>query len=169
MDDQAVALVTADTYRIAAIEQLRTFAQIINLPLEVVFDSREFSKALAAHGHQDLVLVDTAGRSPRDEEKLAELKRLLEVDHPVETLLVTAATTKLPDLRLILERFRTLGLDGLVVTKLDETQSIGPVLELLWESHLPVRYLTNGQNVPDDLMRGTDTVLTRALAELLFR
>ncbi|HYE78145.1 MAG TPA: flagellar biosynthesis protein FlhF [bacterium] len=169
LDNQAVALVTADTYRIAAIDQLKTFAQIINLPLEVVFDPKEFAKAIEVHGHQDVVLVDSAGRSPRDEAKLAELKRFLEISHPVEALLVMAATTKGPDLRLILDRFRPAGLEGLVITKLDETTAVGPVVELLWDTGLPVRYLTNGQNVPDDLIRGDQESLMRHLGELLLR
>ncbi|MCG3153340.1 MAG: Signal recognition particle receptor FtsY [bacterium] len=169
VDEQQVALITADTYRIAAIDQLRTFAQIINLPLEVVFDPLEFSKALGLHEQAQVVLVDTAGRSPKDELRLGELKRFLSVEHPVETLLVVTATTKAPDLRLILDRFGALGLDGLIVTKLDETIAIGPILELLWERQLPVRFLANGQNVPDDLVRGDEASLVRVLAEQLVR
>lgn len=169
VDEQQVALITADTYRIAAIDQLRTFAQIINLPLEVVFDPLEFSKALGLHEQAQVVLVDTAGRSPKDELRLGELRRFLSVEHPVETLLVVTATTKAPDLRLILDRFGALGLDGLIVTKLDETIAIGPIFELLWERQLPVRFLANGQNVPDDLVRGDEASLVRVLAEQLVR
>jgi len=169
VDEQQVALVTADTYRIAAIEQLRTFAQIINLPLEVVFDPNEFRKALGMHGEAQVVLVDTAGRSPKDEVRLAELKRFLEIDYPVETLLVVTATTKAPDLRLILDRFGELGLDGLIITKLDETSAVGPIIQLLWETRLAVKFLANGQNVPDDLVRADESVLLTRLAEQLVR
>lgn len=168
LDEQQVALVTADTYRIAAIDQLRTFAQIISLPLEVVFDPAEFQAALRLHGEVDVVLVDTAGRSPKDEARLAELKRFLQIEHPVETILVMAATTQPGDLRLIHERFRTAGIDGLIVTKLDESSALGGVLELLWDTHLPLVCLTNGQNVPDDLVRGTPAELVRRLVEQLF-
>lgn len=167
VDDKQVALITADTYRIGAIDQLRTFSQIINLPLEVVFDPTEFSKALALNEGVQVVLVDTAGRSPKDELRLTELRRFLEIDHPVETLLVVTATTKAPDLRLILDRFGALGLDGLIVTKLDETVAIGPIIELLWDTQLPVRFLANGQNVPDDLVRADEAGLLHRLAEQL--
>ncbi|MEO7995359.1 MAG: flagellar biosynthesis protein FlhF, partial [bacterium] len=167
LKDKKVALITADTYRIAAIDQLRTFAQIIDLPLDVVFEPAEFQQALAQHGRQDVVLVDTAGRSPQDEVRLAELKRFLETTTPVEVLLVMSATTKGPDLRLVLERFSTIGLNGIIITKLDETVSLGPVVELLWDRHLSLKWMTNGQNVPDDLISESEGQLLKRLATAL--
>lgn len=148
---QRVALITADTYRIAAVEQLRRYAEILRLPLEVVFTPDDLSGALARHEGADLVLMDTAGRSPAQGLHLAELRNLLARCPEAQTVLVVSATTKTDDLERVFERFAPLQPNQLVFTKLDETTTPGSVLNLVERTKMPVGYLTNGQNVPDDL------------------
>jgi flagellar biosynthesis protein FlhF len=146
-----VALITVDTYRIAAVEQLRTYADIIDLPMEVVATPKEMRAAIQKFRDMELILIDTAGRSPRDEVKIHELKSFLadaQVDE-VHLVLSTVASTR--SLRETAERFQTVGTTSLLLTKIDEATVLGPVFELLRSTGLPVSYITNGQNVPDDI------------------
>lgn len=149
--EKRVALVTADTYRIAAVDQLKRYAEILRLPLEVVFTPEDLSAALVRQREADLVLVDTAGRSPRQGLHLAELRSLLANCPEIQTVLVVSATTKPDDLEQVYERFRPLAPDQLLFTKLDETASVGSLINLVERAQMPVGYVTTGQNVPDDL------------------
>ncbi|MDI3521891.1 MAG: flagellar biosynthesis protein FlhF [Bacillota bacterium] len=158
-----VALVTADTYRIAAVEQLKRYAEILRLPLEVVFTPEDLPAALARQKEADLILVDTAGRSPAQGMHLAELRSFLARCPEVQTVLVLSATTKSADLDQVFERFSALAPDQLVFTKLDETTSAGSLLNLIERARMPVGYVTNGQNVPDDL----ELARPERLAELI--
>ncbi|NLG85988.1 MAG: flagellar biosynthesis protein FlhF [Firmicutes bacterium] len=146
-----VALVTTDTYRIAAVEQLKRYADILHIPLEVVYAPDDLHVALARHQEADLILVDTAGRSPQQKLHLAELKNLLMAVPDIQTVLVVSATTKSEDLDLIYEQFCTLAPSQMVLTKIDETKTAGVILDLVNRARLPVSFVTNGQNVPDDL------------------
>ncbi len=146
-----VGLITVDTYRIAAVEQLRTYADIINLPMHVVSTPREMRSALAQMADMDLVLMDTAGRSPRDEVKIHELKAFLGEAQADEVHLVLSSVAGASTLARTAERFALVGATALVLTKLDETTGLGNLLSLVRSSGLPLSYLTNGQNVPDDI------------------
>ncbi len=148
---QRVALVTLDTYRIAAAEQLRTYAEIMGLPVSVCFSSDELRAAVAREQGADLILIDTAGRSQRNTEQMRELQESLAALPGLEVHLVVSATTRFNDLMEILERFRPIGYDALVVTKLDETSTYGLLYNAARLSGRPVAYLSTGQNVPDDL------------------
>lgn len=146
-----VGLVTVDTYRIAAVEQLRTYAEIIGLPLAVVGAPSEMRSAIESLGDVDLVLIDTAGRSPRDEVKVRELSEFLAQARPDEVHLVLSATSTERSLRAAVERFALVHADRLILTKLDEADGLGGALAVIAQAGLPVSYLTTGQSVPDDI------------------
>jgi flagellar biosynthesis protein FlhF len=144
-------LVTVDTYRIAAVEQLRTYAEIIDLPLAVANAPGEMTRAIDELGDVDIVLIDTAGRSPRDEVKIRELADFLAEARPDEVHLVLSAVAGERSLRAAVERFSPVGADRLILTKLDEADGLGGVLAVLGQADRPVSYLTTGQAVPDDI------------------
>lgn len=146
-----VALITADTYRIAATDQLRVYANIIGLPLRIVNDALEMREALDAFQEYDLVLMDTAGGSQFNREQIQELKGMLDVAQPDDVLLVMAANTQLEDLRNVMSNFRCLNPTSLLFTKLDETRRFGTFFNVAVESQLPMSYLSIGQKVPDDI------------------
>jgi flagellar biosynthesis protein FlhF len=146
-----VTLVTNDTYRIAAIEQVRAFAEIMGIGLQVLFAPEETAEVLRGCEGDDVVLVDTAGRSQQNAKHMEELERILGALGPDETHLVLSATTKDADLREAVERFRGLGVNRLVFTKLDETSVLGNVFNTVNLSGIPVSYFTFGQSVPEDI------------------
>ena len=150
-EKRRVGLITVDTYRIAAVEQLRTYADIIDLPMQVVSTPREMREAVRRMDDLDLVLLDTAGRSPKDEVKIQELRAFLTEADADEVHLVLSAVASDRTLQQTAERFATVGTTALILTKLDEAPSLGHALPLLRGSRLPLSYLTNGQNVPDDI------------------
>jgi len=149
--ERRVGLITLDTFRIGAVEQLKTYANITGVPLRVALDAAGFSDAMAQFSDRDIVLVDTAGQSPRDEESLAELLTLFPPGVAVEVHLVLSVTTRSRDLERILRHYAPVKASRLLLTKLDETSCHGPLFGLPVTSRLPLSYLTTGQNVPDDL------------------
>ncbi len=151
-ENAKVALITSDTYRIAAVEQLRTYASILGIPLSVVYTKEELEEEKEKYADYDVVLIDTAGRSHRNEEQKQDL---LELIHAVEedkrdVFLVLIATTKYKDLVRITESYRIMEDYGIVFTKLDETTCIGNILNTKLMTNAPLSYTTWGQNVPDD-------------------
>lgn len=148
-----VGFITADTYRISAIEQLRTYATILNVPLEVVQSPGDVQRAMQRLEHCDLILMDTAGRNYLNELFVAELHSLLAPSDVSETYLVLSLTSKVQDMKRITEHFSKYNLDKLIFTKLDETETTGAIFNLLNEYPLKVSFMTNGQNVPDDLLQ----------------
>ena len=159
------ALITADTYRISAVEQLKKYAEILGLPVEVVYSAADLKKAIARHRSKDFVLVDTAGRSQYNEFQMEELTSLLAAYARMEKHLVVSATTKEQDAVQIIERFAPCKPDCIIFTKMDETQTFGMVPNLLANRGLPLSFLSNGQSVPDDIIPAT----AERLAELLLR
>jgi flagellar biosynthesis protein FlhF len=162
-EKRRVGLITVDTYRVAAVEQLRTYADIIDLPMEVVATPREMREAVARMSHLDLVLMDTAGRSPRDEVKIQELKSMLAEAKPDDVHLVLSSTAGAKSLTAAAERFADVGTTALLLTKIDEATSLGHLVTLLRACRLPVSYLTDGQNVPDDIQTADRRRLAYAL------
>ncbi len=158
-----VGLITVDTYRIAAVEQLRTYAEIIDLPMEVVSTPREMREAVAKMKDFDLVLMDTAGRSPRDEVRIRELRTMLAEAEPNEVHLVLSAAASARSLVAAAEKFIPVGVTAAIVTKIDEATALGNVLSLARRCNLPFSYLTDGQNVPDDI----NVAEARTLAQLI--
>ena len=146
-----VGLITVDTYRIAAVEQLRTYADIIDLPMQVVSTPREMREAVRRLDGLDLILMDTAGRSPRDDIKIQELKSLLTEAGADEVHLVLSSVAGAKTLATTAQRFAGIGTTALILTKLDEATGLGNLLPLLRAAKLPLSYVTDGQNVPDDI------------------
>ena len=152
-----VGLITMDTFRIAAVEQLRTYARIIGLPLKVVNTSGELNEALAAFKRDgvDAVLIDTAGRSQRAHEKIGELSEILEAADPHEVHLVLSSTANQKVLLEIVERFSRIEVDRIIFTKLDETVTCGVLLNVARRVGKRVSYLTTGQEVPHQIEAGS--------------
>jgi flagellar biosynthesis protein FlhF len=160
-----VALITTDTYRIAAPEQLRVYANIIGLPMTVADDPAAVRKAVQEYRDYDLVLIDTAGGSQFNLEQINELKLVLQAAQPHETVLTVSAGTPLEDMRNVLRNFLCLDPTAMMFTKVDETRQYGAMLSLLWESGLPLSYLSVGQNVPDDITVATGGKLAQLIAQ----
>ena len=150
-EKRRVGLITVDTYRIAAVEQLRTYADIIDLPMHVVSTPREMRETVERMSHLDLILLDTAGRSPKDEVRIQELKVFLDEAAADEVHLVLSSVAASRTLEQTAEQFAAIGATSLILTKLDEANGLGNVLPVLRSSGLPLSYLTDGQNVPDDI------------------
>ncbi|MDF2939283.1 MAG: flagellar biosynthesis regulator FlhF [Paenibacillaceae bacterium] len=145
-----VGFITSDTYRIAAVEQLKTYATILGIPLEVVFSPQDLKKAFDNLKDCDIVFMDTAGRNFRNEMYVSELNALLQGGPRSETFLVLSLTMKYKDMKAVAENFSRFMLDKVLLTKKDETETFGPILNLLHEYPLALSYMTTGQNVPDD-------------------
>ena len=148
-----VALITSDTYRIAAVEQLKTYANILGIPLKVVCSSDEMGKTMEELKEYDLVLIDTAGRSHNNKEQKEDIQRLLEMvpEEDKEVFLVLSATTKYKDLVKISQSYAEFAKYNLIFTKLDETDTIGNLFNIHMLTGAPLSYMTWGQNVPDDI------------------
>lgn len=151
VENRKVALITADTYRIAAVDQLKTYAEIINIPLDVIVNPQECRSTLAVHSDKDIVLIDTAGRSPYNKEQVEELKKLIKASSPCETHLVLSSATALPDTLKAIEAFGRDNINSLLFTKIDEASGLGRLVSILIKTGLPMSYVTNGQNVPQDI------------------
>lgn len=147
-----VGFITSDTYRIAAVEQLKTYANILNVPTEVVYSPKDLNKAFEQLSDVDIIFMDTAGRNYRNEMYVSELHTLLQAQGQSETFLVLSMTTKYRDMKAITTNFQKFKLDKLILTKCDETDSYGSIINLLHDFGLTVSYITNGQNVPDDIV-----------------
>jgi flagellar biosynthesis protein FlhF len=145
------ALITLDTYRIAATAQLQTYARIMDLPLEVAVNSKELKEAIRKHSDCDRIFIDTAGRSPNKDGDLTELKRLLNIDEEIHPFLVLSATTQYQNMINAEKRFGALSFKSFIFTKLDESGDLSTMINFLLSREKPVSYFTNGQNVPEDL------------------
>lgn len=150
-EGRRVGLLTMDTYRIAAVEQLRTYAEIIDLPLAVVTTPQEIREALQRMDDLELVLIDTAGRSPHDDARVHELREMLAAARPDEVHLVLSGTSSGRALAQTAERFAAINFSHVLLTKLDEALTCGTILDLLRVAQRPLSYVTNGQNVPADI------------------
>ncbi|MFC4775377.1 flagellar biosynthesis protein FlhF [Paenibacillus sp. GCM10023252] len=146
-----VGFITSDTYRIAAVDQLRTYANILNVPLEVVFSSSDLTRAYTQLQACELVFMDTAGRNFRSELHVSEVISLLHTSERSETYLVLSLTSKYTDMVAIAERFSKYGVERVVFTKQDETTVYGTILNLILLHGWKASYWTSGQTVPDDL------------------
>lgn len=158
-----VGLVTVDTYRVAAVEQLRAYADILGVPLEVAYSPTELKQALKKMSDKDLVLIDTAGRSHKNRLQMAELKNFLQGISGAEIHLVVSATTKGQDITDIIQRYRDINIDRLVFTKLDETTGYGVMLRAVDEADAPIAFITSGQSVPEDI----EVAQAEKIAELI--
>ena len=162
-EHRRVALLTVDTFRIAAMEQLRCYAEIMESPIEVAATSSEMSAVLQRLGDHDLILIDTPGRSPHDAEQLNELHDILAAAQPHEVLLVLSCAASGESLKQSARAFSGVGATSLILTKLDESAALGSLPDLLATCRLPLSYTTHGQHVPDDIRPAS----AARLAELL--
>jgi flagellar biosynthesis protein FlhF len=151
LHQRRVGLITADTYRIGAVEQLRIYRDIIDIPFEAVSTPEELAASLKRMADRDLIFMDTAGRSPQNRAQIQDLRGFLEVARPAETHLVISATTKNADLLPIVAKFGLVPINRFLFTKLDETKTYGLLLNLASNFNIPVSYLATGQMVPDDI------------------
>jgi flagellar biosynthesis protein FlhF len=152
--EKKVALLTADTYRIAAAEQLRTYANILDTPLTIVYAPEDISREIEKFRDYDLVLVDTAGFSHKNDVQREDMKRLLEnlsEEYEREVFLVLSATTKYKDLLEITDIYQEFCQFSLIFTKLDETSAYGNIYNIRMRTQAALSYVTTGQNVPDDI------------------
>jgi len=155
LEGRSVALITLDTYRIGAVDQLQTYAEILDVPLYVAYTADDLLQAVERCRSADLVLIDTAGRGPGDAVAIARLRRVLDQVQIDEIHLVMAAGTRVLDAQYLGATYRRLGPNRLLLTKLDETLGLGGILELPAVMGLPVSYFTFGQSVPDDIEPAT--------------
>ena len=162
-DGIRMGLVTVDTYRIAAVEQLRTYAEIIDLPMKVVTSPQEMRRAIDELSGLDLVLVDTAGRSPHDDLKLQELRSLFAEAQVDEVQLVLSMTASRRNLAETARKFMAAQPTSMIATKLDEAAGLGALLSLNREFQLPISYVTTGQAVPDDIEPANASRLSRLI------
>lgn len=158
-----VGLITLDTYRIAAVDQLKRYADIIGSPLRVVANAEDLTEAMLGMQDCDFILIDTAGRSPNDTMKLNELKSLLAVAEPDEVHLVVSTTASEQCIQLAISRFADVRVDKIIFTKLDEAAHVGVVLNVVRKVNKSLSYVTTGQDVPDDIEVGRG----RRLAQLI--
>jgi len=153
-EKKKVALLTADTYRIAAVEQLRTYANILEVPFRVIYSEEEVREAVGEFVNYDYIFVDTMGHSHKNEEQLGHMKKLYEALQETgdcQTFLVLSATTKYKDLLKIVATYESVADFQLIFTKLDETAAMGNLLNMRLFTGKPVAFVTNGQNVPSDI------------------
>ncbi|MFG0262730.1 MAG: AAA family ATPase [Novipirellula sp. JB048] len=167
-----VGLVTIDTFRIAAVQQLEAYAEIMDLPMEVVEKPAQMQPAIERLGDVDLVLIDTAGRSPSSDARIDQLAELLQMAQPDETHLVLAATSSVASLRSVLRGFAPAQPTAAILTKLDEATGTAGVLSAITASDqfpgTPLSYTTHGQQVPDDIqVADAETLLSRLMPSVL--
>ncbi len=165
IEQKKVAFVTVDTYRIAAVEQLKTIAEIMNVPVKVVYSVEQMQKSLLELVDRELIFIDTAGRSHKNEQQLDELKEYLEAARPDETFLVMSSTGKYQDMLDILKAYEDCGITRLIFTKVDETSFYGAIYNIACRSKIPLAYLTTGQEIPDDI----EAIDPMKLARLLLK
>jgi flagellar biosynthesis protein FlhF len=147
---------------VAGFEQLWTFGEIIGVPVEVAMTPDGLQDAIKRHADKELIFVDTAGRSPHHEPHMSELKEFLIKASPDITMLVMSVTTNSDDQAEILDRFKNYS-THLILTKLDESTRLGSIIDLAARTTLPIAYLTNGQNVPDDIEAATPEKLAHCV------
>ena len=157
LDKEAkVAMITSDTYRIAAVEQLRTYANILDVPLQVVYTLDELNDAIDKFKEYDLILIDTAGRSHKNKEQCMEMLHfvndcVIPENCTKEVFIVLSASTKYKDLENIVDVYGEIGNYNLIFTKLDETSAFGNILNIKLKTGVNLSYVTSGQVVPDDI------------------
>ena len=151
-----VGLITLDTYRIGAVAQLKTYAEILSIPLRVVNSPEEMAEKVESLMDCDRILIDTLGTSPKDLEKLTEIKKSLQgAKHDINTYLVISMATDRDTLDSIFQRYEMLGYKALLITKLDEVENTKNLWHVLEKGKAPVQYFCNGQVVPEDISRAT--------------
>jgi len=163
VEKKKVGLVTIDTYRIGAIEQLKTYAEIMGLPFKVVITLKEMDAALESMKECDVILIDTTGRSSKNTMQISELRAFIEKVNTKNIHLVISSTTKDNDVQSIINGYKILNYSNLIITKLDETSTYGSILNILDYAKKPLSFVTTGQSVPDDIKNLTAEEITNLI------
>lgn len=161
IEKKKVGLITIDTYRIGAVEQLKTYAEIMNIPFKVVITIKEMQESIEEMSDCDVVLIDTTGRSSKNTMQISELRAFVQNAKPNSINMVISATTKNKDIISILKGYSELEYNNIIITKLDETTAYGSIYNISRIANKPINYITVGQNVPDDIKRSTKEELSR--------
>ncbi|HUH66485.1 MAG TPA: flagellar biosynthesis protein FlhF, partial [Syntrophales bacterium] len=159
----SIGLVSADTYRIAAADQLKTYAKIMGLPVKVVSEKGEFREAIMGFADRDLIMVDTPGKSRKDRGYMEKLCDFLNVDVPVETNLLLSLSSSRENMLEAASRFGSVNYDNIIFTKVDEATGLGSMYDVIDEIRKPVSYLTVGQNVPNDIEDANPEIIARLI------
>lgn len=160
-----IGFITTDTYRIAAIDQLKTYAALLQAPVEIVYNSEDYRYAVNKMAHLDLIFIDTAGRNFKESKYVGDLKNLIEFGEDAQSFLVLSLTAKQKDLEVIIEKFTSIPIEKFIFTKLDETNSIGTMFNLMIKYNKGLAYYTNGQEVPEDISEAD----IKGLLEIFFQ
>jgi flagellar biosynthesis protein FlhF len=163
-----IGFITTDTYRIAAIEQLRTYADLLQAPVEVAYNSKDFEIAIEKLKDLDLIFIDTAGRNYKEAKFVEDLTRLIDFSLDMESYLVLSMTSKEEDMRIIVEQFNMFPIEKFIFTKLDETGSIGPMFNLMKDYGIGTAYYTDGQEVPEDITEADSMKLINLLLKCAY-
>lgn len=161
VEKKKVGLITIDTYRIGAIEQLKTYAEIMNIPFKVVITINEMEEAIKSMNDCDVILIDTTGRSSKNSMQISELRAFIQKANPNCVNMVISATTKNRDIKTILKGYSGLEYGSIIITKLDETTVYGSIYNISKNCDKPISFITTGQNVPDDIKLSSKEELTR--------
>ncbi|AZV55975.1 flagellar biosynthesis protein FlhF [Clostridium sp. AWRP] len=166
IEKKKVGLITIDTYRIGAVEQLKTYADIMNIPFQVVFTIKDMGKAIENMSDCDVILIDTTGRSSKNKMQISELRAFIDKVNTDNIHLVISCTTKNRDIDVIVEGYKELNYNNVIITKLDETSTYGSILNILQAAKKPISFVTTGQNVPEDIkVMNTEELVKLVLGE----
>jgi flagellar biosynthesis protein FlhF len=161
MEKKKIGLITIDTYRIGAVEQLRTYADIMNIPFKVVFTIKDMEKATEDMKNCDTILIDTTGRNSKNKMQISELRAFIDKVKTDNIHLVISCTTKDRDVDAIVNGYKQLNYNNIIITKLDETCTYGSILNILQSAKKPISFVTTGQNVPEDIKTMSSEELTK--------
>jgi flagellar biosynthesis protein FlhF len=164
-EKKKIGFITTDTYRIAAIEQLRTYANLLQAPVEIAYNRSDFEEAISKMKDRDLIFIDTAGRNYKEMKFVDDVKSLIDFSMDMESFLVLSVTSKEEDMKTIIERFTSFPIEKFIFTKVDETESFGPMFNLMKKYGIGTAYYTDGQEVPEDIVEADlDKMLSLLLA-----
>ena len=150
-DEYKIGLITSDTYRIAAVEQLKTYSDILQLPLEIAYDKTDMEKAIYNFKDKDIIFIDTAGRNHNDIEQIQELKHTIDTTKVKDIFLLINANIDWNVLNTLISKYNFLDNYRLIITKIDEAENYGNIFNIRYITNKELSYLTTGQNVPDDI------------------
>lgn len=161
IEKKKIGLITIDTYRIGAVEQLRTYADIMNIPFKVVFTIKDMEKTVQNMKDCDAILIDTTGRNSKNKMQISELRAFIDKIKTDNIHLVISCTTKNRDIDAIINGYSQLNYNDIIITKLDETCTYGSILNILQSAKKPISFVTTGQNVPEDIKTMSSEELTK--------
>ncbi|MDX5622273.1 flagellar biosynthesis protein FlhF, partial [Clostridioides difficile] len=162
-ENKKVGVITIDTYRIGAVEQLKIYTDIMNIPFKGVISPDEMELALDEMKDCDVVLIDTTGRGYKNSMQILEIKNLIDKAETDNIHLVLNCTTRESDTKAIIDSYRNVNFKSLIITKLDETITYGSIFNIMNYAQKPISYITTGQNVPDDIIKPNEDKIIRLL------